>query len=68
MRQEQDPDDLVSHLVEIRGVYDGWSVKVLKDGTAVNRWPADDYRHAATQKWIDEVWLDTGNVWGDDDA
>lgn len=28
----------VDHLIELRGVYDGWSVAVMKDGTRINRW------------------------------
>lgn len=28
----------VQHLIELRGVHDGWSVAVLEDGTLVNRW------------------------------
>jgi hypothetical protein len=28
----------VAHLIELRGVYDGWSVSVHEDGTRVNRW------------------------------
>lgn len=28
----------VDHLIELRGVYDGWSVAVLEDGERVNRW------------------------------
>lgn len=28
----------VDHLIELSGVYDGWSVAVMKDGTRVNRW------------------------------
>ena len=40
-------------LIEIRGVYDGWSVRKLADGTLINRWPEDDSRYAPTQKWID---------------
>lgn len=28
----------VSHLIELRGVYDGWSVAVYEDGTRANRW------------------------------
>jgi hypothetical protein len=31
-------DAQTDHLIELRGVYDGWSVRVLKDGTRVNRW------------------------------
>lgn len=42
-------------LIEIRGVYDGWSVKKLADGTLVNRWEPDDRRHKPTQEWIDRM-------------
>ncbi len=28
----------VDHLIELRGVYDGWSAAVMSDGTFVNRW------------------------------
>lgn len=45
--------DSVDHLVEIPGVYDGWSIAVMRDGTQVNRWPVGDPRHAATQDHID---------------
>jgi len=41
-------------LIEIRGIYDGWSVGVRHDDTLVNRWPEDHFRHAATQKWIED--------------
>jgi hypothetical protein len=41
-------------LIEIQGLYDGWSVARLPDGTLINRWDVDDYRYAATQKWINE--------------
>lgn len=44
----------VEHLIEIRGVYDGWSVARLKDGRMVNRWPPEDRRHKPTQDWIDQ--------------
>jgi len=40
--------------VEIRGVYDGWSVAKLPSGELVNRWPEGTRLHAATQEWIDE--------------
>ena len=40
-------------LIEIRGIYDGWSVAQLPDGTLVNRWTPDDYRRAQTQEWIE---------------
>lgn len=32
----------VDHLIELRGVYDGWSVAVMRDGTRVNRWANAD--------------------------
>lgn len=41
-------------LIEIRGIYDGWSVKQMPDGTLVNRWPPDDRRHAPAQQWIEK--------------
>lgn len=41
--------------IEIRGLYDGWSVAKLPDGTLVNRWEPGDYRHAATQEWIERA-------------
>jgi hypothetical protein len=44
--------DTIDHYIEIRGIYDGWSVAKLKDGTLVNRWPVDDRRHGPTQEWI----------------
>ncbi len=40
-------------LIEIRGVYGGWSVRKEPDGTLVNRWAVADRRYAATQDWID---------------
>ena len=45
-------------LIEIRGIYDGWSVAKLPDGTMVNRWPEDDRRHKPTQEWIDRMEAD----------
>ena len=32
----------IAHLIEFRGVYDGWSIAVLKDGSLVNRWAEPD--------------------------
>ena len=46
------PEDIETY-IEIRGIYDGWSVAVMKDGWMLNRWPPDDRRHAATQAWIE---------------
>lgn len=57
------PQDIPSvvQLIELHGVYDGWSVKIMSDGRAINRWanadgtPAEGYerRYKATQAWID---------------
>lgn len=53
----------VAYTIEIPGVYDGWAIAVLHDGTMVNRWadtedqskPAEGYerRYWATQKVIE---------------
>ena len=32
----------IAHIIELRGVYDGWSIAVLKDGSLVNRWAEPD--------------------------
>jgi hypothetical protein len=42
-------------LIEVRGIYDGWSVAQLSDGSLVNRWEPGDYRYAATQDWIERA-------------
>ena len=52
----------IAYLIEIRGVYDGWSIAVMKDGTMRNRWANDDgtpvegyERHwAATEEYMKE--------------
>ena len=41
--------------IEIRGVYDGWSVARLPDGTMLNRWDVTDRRYLPTQAWIDRT-------------
>ena len=41
-------------MIQIRGVYDGWSVKQLPDGTLANRWPVGDRRYQPTQDWINQ--------------
>lgn len=40
------PDEDVDVLIEIHGVYDGWSILKLKDGRMINRWadPEDPSR------------------------
>ncbi len=47
-------EDSIAMLYEIRGVYDGWSVARLKDGTLVNRWDPIEYprRFAASEEFI----------------
>lgn len=41
--------------IEVRSIYDGVSIWRMPDGSLVNRWPAEDRRHAATQEWIERV-------------
>lgn len=53
MNPSKYPPEDVEVLIEIRGIYDGWSVAKMKDGTYVNRWDEDDRRHKPTQDWID---------------
>ena len=45
------PEDIESY-IEIRGIYDGWSVAKMKDGRMLCRWPPSDSRHKPTQAWI----------------
>lgn len=45
----------VEYLIEIRGIYDGWSVKKMKDGSYINRWHENDRRHKPTQDFIDTL-------------
>ena len=44
--------DEVAITIEVRGIFDGWSVAQMKDGRLLNRWPPDDRRHKPTQDWI----------------
>ena len=32
----------IAYTIELRGVYDGWSIAVLHDGSLVNRWAEPD--------------------------
>jgi len=34
----------VELVIELLGVYDGWSVAVMKDGTRINRWRGEGSR------------------------
>jgi len=53
--------DEVAYLIELRGVYDGWSVARMTDGSLRNRWanedgtPREGYerRFEAAQKYIE---------------
>jgi hypothetical protein len=39
--------------IKIFGIYDGWSVAKLPDGTLVNRWQEGDRRHVETRDWME---------------
>lgn len=39
--------------IELAGVYDGWSVAQLPDGTLKNRWEFGSKRWKETQEFID---------------
>lgn len=49
-------------LIEIRGVYDGWSIAEMKDGTLVNRWDEDDPRYLPTEDFMDGMEMDRAEV------
>jgi len=40
--------------IELRGIYDGWSVRWHADGRMENRWLVGDKKYAPTQKFIEE--------------
>jgi hypothetical protein len=31
----------IDHIIELQGVYDGWSIAIYTDGTIKNRWAND---------------------------
>ena len=42
-------------LIELRGIYDGWSIAVLEDGTRYNRWAGregEEHRAELTEAFI----------------
>jgi hypothetical protein len=45
----------LDYYIEIRGVYDGWSVAKMKDGSYINRWEPEDRRYQATQDFIEAM-------------
>lgn len=55
--------DRIAHLIELRGVYDGWSIAVLEDGSLINRWagpaaaglPGNERRFEATEEAIERM-------------
>lgn len=51
MINPKDEDNIVLH-IELRDVYDGWSVAITRCGQMLNRWDVTDKRHAKTQEWI----------------
>lgn len=51
MSEEFNRED-VEIFIEVRGIYDGWSVAKMKDGSYRNRWPEDDRRHKPTAEVI----------------
>lgn len=56
-------DHKIDYLIELRGVYDGWSIGVMTDGCLHNRWsddegnalPGYERRYEATERAIDEM-------------
>ena len=50
MNEDDLPEGTV--FIEIREIYDGWSVAKLPDGTLVNRWDKGTRRYVATEQWI----------------
>lgn len=50
---KRDPLPAGTLFIEIRGVYDGWSVAELPDGTLLNRWEeSDGRRYQETEDFI----------------
>lgn len=45
--------DEVETFIELRGVYDGWSIAEMKDGSYTNRWAETDHRYKRTQDFIE---------------
>ena len=43
------------YVIEVRGIYDGWSIGVTRDNEYVNRWDKDDYRYLATEEVIENL-------------
>ena len=47
--------DDYKYIIEIRSIYDGWSIGVTYDNEYVNRWDKDDYRYLATEEVIENL-------------
>ena len=58
------PDKKVKALVEIRGVYDGWSYILYEDGSMKNRWDPvqDPRRYSLTQEVINQQMKDNNDT------
>lgn len=41
-----------AYLIEIREIYDGWSVAVMPDGRRLNRWPLNSRRGEAVEQYL----------------
>lgn len=50
-----DEGDGIAWLVELRGVYDGWSVAVMQDGTRVNRWGKNGVAYPGHERQFETV-------------
>lgn len=53
------PEEDVDYLIELRGVYDGWSIAVHKDGSMHNRWADEDGNPVVGRQ---RQWLATQNA------
>lgn len=51
----------VECLIEVRGIYDGWSIARMKDGSLINRWAPDDRLWKPTQDMIVKMQKDAEN-------
>ena len=51
-REYETYKDDIAYLIQIQGVYDGWSIAALKDGTYVNRWEPPGKRHDIIEESI----------------
>lgn len=55
----------IDHLIELRGVYDGWSIAAYTDGTFRNRWAEDDGTARPGYERLWQVTEDAMTAWTD---